>query len=64
VEERGKAVRGLQRAAASSWHVVGDNDADVEGWFRFPFQVVGGGGMLCRVVCVCYFALFVWLISH
>jgi hypothetical protein len=27
---------GLQRAAASSRHIVGDNSACVEGWFRFP----------------------------
>jgi hypothetical protein len=43
---------GLQRAATSVWHSVGDNGADVDGLFLTPLPS-GGGVMFCVGAFVC-----------
>jgi hypothetical protein len=53
VEERGKAVRACSGPRLRRGTSLVTTAQVLKAGFVFLSQVVGGGGVLCRVVCVC-----------
>jgi hypothetical protein len=50
---------GVQRAAVSPWHIVGDSDTSVDDLLCSPLPSGRCGGVLCCVRCSCSGVVFV-----